>query len=363
MPVFDPPPRACFIIDDPNLHALNYGHVDFPQLAAHATRGKYHVAIASTPLDYGFVHPWARALFSERSGQVSLAIHGNNHERHELSGVRSLQAALAVGAQALRRTEQLERQSGLRVSRVMCAPHEECGQVMLTALFRLGFDALCKEPSWRVSRDAGNPEGLLAGWEPAQLLNGLPILPRHRLLGDDEEDLVFRSYLNLPILLYFHHGDLAGGPEVLDSAANLVNRVWPHDWMSLTDLCRTNFISWRSEDALVVRPFARRVSLLVDADVERIVVEMPLSDPPVELRVSAGSASDSGQAGRSVVLPGPFAPSVDIEMGCPEVVSAHAVRAPAPRVWPLVRRAITESRDRMAPLHRRLARAARMPGD
>ncbi|TMC69424.1 MAG: hypothetical protein E6J18_12600 [Chloroflexi bacterium] len=349
----DPPPRACFIIDDPNLHSLTYGHVDFRRLVAHAARGGYHVAIASTPIDYGFVHPAARALFAAHTGQISLAVHGNNHERHELSGVRSEAEALAIAAQAIRRSERLERQSGLRVPRVMCAPHEECGRLMQTALFRLGFDALCKEPSWRVSHDADNPEAVLTGWEPAQTLAGLPVLPRYRLLGD-EEDLVFRSYLNLPILLYFHHWDLAGGPEVLDAAADLVNRVRPHDWMSLADLCRSNVVSRRTGETLVVRPYARRVSVRVDADVRRIVVEAAPSEPPVEVRVSCGSLSTLGLSGRSLMIPGPFASRAEIEMVSAEALSDETFPPPPPRMWPAVRRAMTESRDRLGPLSDRL---------
>jgi len=349
----DPPPRACFIIDDPNLHSLTYGHVDFRRLVAHAARGGYHVAIASTPIDYGYVHPAARALFAGHPRQVSLAIHGNNHERHELSGVRGEEAALAIAGQAIRRCERLERQSGLHVSRVMCAPHEECGRTMLSALFRLGFDALCKEPSWRVSRDAGNPEGVLAGWEPAQTVEGLPVLPRNRPLGD-EEDLVFRAYLNLPLLLYFHHWDLAGGPDVLDAAADIVNRVARHEWMSLADVCRSNLVLDRRGETLVVRPYARRVSLSVAVDVQRIIVETAPSEPPVQVRLSCGRLSAFGLSGASFILSGPFSSSVEIEMVSPQALSADAVPRPLPRLWPVVRRAMTESRDRLGPLPGRL---------
>jgi len=348
-PWSQPSPRACFIIDDPNLRSRRYGHVDFPSLVTHATRGGYHVAIASTPLDYGFVHPDVRVLFSEQSEHVSLAIHGNNHLRRELCSLPGDVAALALGAQALRRSERLERRTGLRVSRVMCPPHEECGQIMLAALFRLGFDALIKEPTGQTSRGGQNPDGVLAGWEPAQLLAGLPVLPRYRLQGDDE-DLVFRAYLNLPLVLAFHHWDLVGGPGVLDAVADRLNRLGQPAWMSLADLCRTNVVAWRMGNTLVVRPYARRVWLTVDPEVERIVVETPPSDPPVELRVSSGSVSTRGPAGSSFVFTGLVAPQVEIEMACPEVVHASDVGEPPLRPWPHLRRLLTESRDRLAPV-------------
>ncbi|TMD03767.1 MAG: hypothetical protein E6J01_15285 [Chloroflexi bacterium] len=350
-PWTQPAPRACFIIDDPNLHALTYGHVDFRRLVAHAARGGYHVAIASTPLDYGFVHRRAAALFRERSGQISLAIHGNNHERHELARVHDEAAALALGAQALRRSRRLEQRTGLRVSRVMCAPHEECNQVMVRALFRLGFDGLARELMAPVSQPAARAGGVLADWEPAELIGGLPVLPRYGLRADGE-DLVFRSYLNLPILVCLHHQDLAGGLDVLDATAAKVNRLGPHSWMSLTDICRSNAVWWRMGNALVVRPYARRVALPVDRDVERIVVETPPSEPSVELRISCGSASTSGPAGGAFDVAGPFPSLVEIEMSSVDRVGADAVPAPSPRVWPVVRRLLTESRDRLAPLPR-----------
>jgi hypothetical protein len=45
---------------------------------------------------------------------------------------------------------------------------------------------------------------------------------------------------------------------------------------------------------------------------------------------------------------------VEIEMSSVDVVDADAVPAPPPRVWPVVRRLMTESRDRLAPLPARL---------
>ena len=46
--------RACFVIDDPNLHALRYGHISYPALAQHAEEHGYHAAMAMIPLDAWF---------------------------------------------------------------------------------------------------------------------------------------------------------------------------------------------------------------------------------------------------------------------------------------------------------------------
>src|SRR2546428_4438513 len=109
---------------------------------------------------------------------------------------------------------------------------------------------------------AGQPAGSQGGGRAGRLGAGRadrrpPVLPRYGLRADGE-DLVFRSYLNLPILVCLHHQDLAGGLDVLDAPAAKVNRLGPHSWMSLTDICRSNAVWWRMGNALVVRPYARR---------------------------------------------------------------------------------------------------------
>ena len=55
--------QACFMFDDPNLHSLRYGYIDFPELAAHAREHRYHVASATIPIDAWFVHSPASRLF------------------------------------------------------------------------------------------------------------------------------------------------------------------------------------------------------------------------------------------------------------------------------------------------------------
>jgi hypothetical protein len=124
--------------------------------------------------------------------------------------------------------------------------------------------------------------------------------------------------------------------------------------MSLADVCRSNLVFRRTDKTLVVRPYARRVSLRVDADVQRIVLETTPSDPPVQVRVACGTQFALGMSGGTFVLPGPFVSPVAIEIVSTAAESADAIPPPSPRVWPVLRRAMTESRDRIVPLPRRL---------
>src|SRR5438067_7120260 len=270
-PWMEPSPRACFIIDDPNLRAPAYGHVNYRDLAAHAARAGYHVAIASIPLDFRSIHPRVREVFERNRQAISVTVHGNNHERHELLTVRDGANALRVAAQSLRRTIKFERRSGLSVSRVMCAPHEECNPAMAEALFQLGFDALALEPRRQVSAEGQTPNDVLAGWDPARFVDGLPILPRFRLDISDE-DLVFNSYLNLPQVIYCHNRDLKAGLHVLDDAARRVNRTGQYRGVTPAEIAATNYVSWRRDTDLIVRLYSRRVRLTVPAGIERIHV-------------------------------------------------------------------------------------------
>ena len=339
-PWMEPSPRACFIIDDPNLRAPAYGHVNYRDLAEHAARAGYHVAIASIPLDFRSIHPRVREVFERNRQAISVTVHGNNHERHELLTVRDGANALRVAAQSLRRTIKFERRSGLSVSRVMCAPHEECNPAMAEALFQLGFDALALEPRRQVSAEGHTPNDVLAGWEPARFVDGLPILPRFRLDISDE-DLVFNSYLNLPQVIYCHNRDLKAGLHVLDDAARRVNRTGQYRWVTPAEIAATNYVSWRRDTDLIVRLYSRRVRLTVPAGLERVRVAVPRF-PGVKMIPS--TLVGEGQGGESL----------EISLVPEAALSPAAVPAPVWRPWPRLRRLMTESRDRATPLMRRL---------
>ena len=108
------------------------------------------------------------------------------------------------------------------------------------------------EPRRQVSAEGQTPNDVLAGWEPARFVDGLPILPRFRLDISDE-DLVFNSYLNLPQVIYCHNRDLKAGLHVLDDAARRVNRTGQYRWVTPAEIAATNYVSWRRDTDLIVR--------------------------------------------------------------------------------------------------------------
>ena len=62
-----PPLRATLMIDDPNLHAMSYGFIDFASLVEHATTHNYHLSSAMIPLDGWYVNSRAARCFREHA--------------------------------------------------------------------------------------------------------------------------------------------------------------------------------------------------------------------------------------------------------------------------------------------------------
>jgi hypothetical protein len=249
-----PPLHAAFVIDDPNLRRPRYGHIDYADLLAHARAHGYHVSIAMVPLDGRLARRDGAAtrIFREGREHLSLCIHGNDHDGAELGRPTREEDALALVAQALKRTANFERRTGLKVDRVMVPPHERLSEPVAQALRACGFDAVCTTRPYPWVADtlerhwlARPPEtGPLAAWHPVdRVAGGLPVLLRAEFAAFAEsrssrEDLALRAFLGQPLILYGHHDLLAGGPDALAEAAAQINRLGDVRWCSLGEIAR-----------------------------------------------------------------------------------------------------------------------------
>jgi hypothetical protein len=348
-----PPLRACFLFDDPNLHWPSYGHLRFGELARDAARHGYHVAMATVPLDAWHVDPRAAAIFAQHPQELSLIVHGNDHVRGELARVDRAEVALDLAHQALERTSALERKSGLAVGRIMAPPHGVCSEAMATGLLRAGFEALTVSRAypWLARPPADRP---LASWRIAEFVaNGLPVIER-RVLGTSAAELALLAYLDHPLILFGHHRDVAGGPSRLRSIAQRLAEIGPIRWESIQDIARTNFSQRRAGDTVHVRMYSRCVDLEVPPNVRSLVVELPGHPCPDQELVLCGG---------ELVMPGE---STQVRPGSRCQVALHNqlqaepwVRMRRPRagfqLWPLVRRGMTEGRDRSVTIADRMA--------
>ncbi len=223
------PLRATFLIDDPNLHRPRYGYLDFAELAARSSAEGWHMAFATIPMDGWFVDQRVARLFMRPEPHLSLLIHGNRHVKCELARLTDDNHALREMSQALNRIRRLEARTGLKVSRVIAPPHGVYAPIAARALARLQVGALCiSNPYPWLESDAPRPP--LAGWRPAEFLEGLPIVPRHHLVSDPEE-LVLRAFLRQPLVVYGHHTDAADGLGVFSDAARRVDSLGDVRWM------------------------------------------------------------------------------------------------------------------------------------
>jgi hypothetical protein len=347
-----PPPRAAFLLDDPNLHWPTYGFLSLPQLSRHAAAHGYHLALAMVPLDARIAHPKAARLLREQGG-ISLCVHGNDHFGDELGRVREQDEALALAAQALRRIEAFEQRTGVPVSRVMVPPHEECSEAMAAALARTGFAAITMtrpfpwlSPPPQHWLTAAGKDQALAGWQPADVTaSGLPVLLRHPLADAhfSAAEIALRAYLDQPLILYGHHDDLAEGLDVLAERSAAVNRLGPVRWGSMEALAAAN-VRWRLEgDLLRLRPYTRHVTFEVPAKARQVVVELPWSADGELVQTRNGAIP----AGEPIDLPGPG--PLDLHLTRPNAVTPQDISAPSKSPWPLVRRLAGEARDRLAP--------------
>jgi hypothetical protein len=338
------PLRAAFLFDDPNLRRPTYGYLDFEQLADDAARHSYHASMAMIPLDARFPHRSTVELFRRRPGHLSLAIHGNDHRASELLNPGSEQAALALAAQALRRTASFGRRNQLRVDRVMVPPHGMCSPAVTRALGSLGYSALCAiHPyPWRESPPTSAP---LAGWDRAEFAAGSAVIPRVHIDSDPRE-LAICAFLEQPLVIYGHHTDLAGGLDRLREIASLLTRFGEVRWMSLESIAETNYRAHRAGDVLVVEPFANRLKIEVPDWADSVQVAPP-RDP--EKLFAGWSSEGSGQVQFDVPFRSRLSP-LELRLDPLAAVDPSTVRAPRTTGWPIARRMATETRDRLAPL-------------
>ncbi len=354
-----PAPRATFLLDDPNLHWPSYGFIKLDRLVAHARERSYHLALAMIPLDGWFAHPKAVRALSEAAGALSLCVHGNDHVGGELGRPVSDGEAMELAAQALRRVESFEQRSGVAVDRVMAPPHEACSEQAVRALLRCGFDAISmtrpfpwasRPPRhWLSGPDGSDP---LIGWRPADYIaGGLPLLLRHPLTGRSPSELRLRAFLDQPLILYGHHGDLEGGLGVLADAAEDVNSLQPTRWSSLGEIAAGCYESRPEGDGLRVRMLARRARVEIPAGTERLVIELPPShdDPSAEeVRIGDLALPIEDRATEPIgVTP---SSTVEVRLLHRGWIDFRGIQTRRSRPLAVARRVAGESRDRVRPL-------------
>ncbi len=339
--------RACFIIDDPNIHWRRYGHVDFREIATAALKDSYHLAFATIPLDSWFTHAPTAQVFRNNSSHISLLIHGNNHTYKELADRYSEPERISLLTQAIRRIEHLERGARLKVSRVMAPPHGACSESVLEDLPKCGFEAATISHGSLHSFNRGRPWTRSLGYLPCEHIRGCPVLPRWNFTGDPKSTILLAAYLKQPIVLMGHHEDLRNGIEILGENARFINSLGPILWSNMADLCRANY-QWRLDgNILRLKPLGIKLVVDVPEGADYLVIEGGFESAPGNWRIAR-----SDRAPQDIVsgLPLSLPRGSDRLLSIQGIANRHVcVGKPnrQPLTWAILRRLLTESRDRV----------------
>jgi len=361
-----PPLRACFMFDDPNLHSSSYGYINYRDLVQHATNHNYHVSLATVPIDAWRVHSKTACLVRQNPSRISLLIHGNNHTYKEMVFPGPNGYQLGLLAQALRRIERFEKNSGLEVSRVMSAPHSACTEEMMHFMLLLGYEAACLP--WD-SLFRFNPHHR---WSPTTGLDmvdfqggGLPIIqrvrlrpdwnPQLRLYPDRTTGIILSGFLSQPIIPIGHHQDAAGGMELLAQVADTINRLGNVMWTDMKGIMRSNYMTKQEGKLLRIKMYSRRIIVQVPEDIDEMLVERPWIAEDGETEMLVCKRTGTGLlklAARRVSTVIPVQPLETIELTTVPNTALRYSEMPSPpfRLWPLARRLMTEGRDRVLPL-------------
>lgn len=346
---FDSPPlRACFIFDDPNLHWPTYGHLNYREVVSRAKKGGYHVALATIPLDTWYTHAGAAQIFRENPEQVSLCVHGNDHTKRELAGRYPPALRQALLQQAIRRVERLEAGSGIEVCRFMVPPHGACSEDMLQALPTVGFEGACISHGSLQRHNLNRAWTRTLGYFPCEIIGGCPVLPRWAMTAEARTTILVAAFLGQPLILRGHHKDVKGGLELLDDLAAFINGLGTVRWCNLSGLGWLNVQSHVEGGTARLRPFGRKVRWEVPKEVSSIILELPPRGAGLtrwKIRHQNG-ASEVLTAGQTLSLAPKCEGFISAEV-LPAETALPETTAPRPTVAKVLRRLLTESRDRL----------------
>ena len=348
------PHTACLVIDDPNVRFPSYGYVRFAELGRDAREHGYHVSVATIPLDLVFPGGWGLQAFREYSTELSLVVHGSDHLRRELDRSQAAVEADRIIRTAEARVRRFEEKSRFRIERVMCPPHGRCGPAALAALFRWNFDGLAAAEPFPWEGFTDQRDWRLGGWLPAQLAGGgLPVLPRHPL-GASLDDLVFRAFLDQPLVVYCHHTDLREGVGAFHPVVERVAELGEVRWGSLGLIARTNALVDVGRGVATVEIYSRDVCISrPGSDSLRIAIPRIFGgDQATQLAVDGSLVDVALDGSGKVIVDVPDRPGEDelrIRLDLPSHPTEMRTNGRLPRPWALARRAMTEGRDRALP--------------
>lgn len=350
---------ASVIFDDPNLHSMRYGFLDYVELLESMRRNNYHVSIATIPIDSWYVSKRVAAFFREHTREYSFVYHGNDHVSNELARTWTQTERAGLVEQALGRIARCEAGAKIEVEKVMVAPHGACSDEMLRELAIHDFQGACISWGSLNHHNRGQSWAMELGLKNTEILHELPVLSRMSFEGAEEKSIRLAMFLHQPIILRGHHDDLRNGLDVLEEKIRLVNELAHPRWDSIGRILKSNFRTRIRSGCLEVRPYARSVDLDVPPGCSTVAVDVAengfdLWDEKLGewafLKLEGGAQeATSRRSDESLVGGG----RMRIQRKNRAEQKADGFMQKRAALWPVTRRFLTETRDRMAPYLRR----------
>jgi hypothetical protein len=315
--------------------------------------------LATIPLDQYYVSRAAAGLLRENPDAISMLVHGNNHTHRELAGSEPPEVHLAMMRQALARIDRFEREAGFAVARVIAAPHGACSVDMMRILAQTGFEAATISHGSVHAANGAFQWTAGLGADPTMVICGLPVIPRSGLGRDVETQALISAYLGQPIIPSGHHWDLKGGVGSLIEGARSIGALGDVVWSDMMTIARGNY-HWKTEaGTLTVRSFSRDLRLQVPEGIDTLAIEFASlggSDVTLTCRIAPDGpplepAGSEGGEWRFFVPPGTrvlLVTAIPLSSDGP----GDAANATTP-LRAMVRRGLTEARDRLMPWIRR----------
>ncbi len=248
---------ANLTIDDPYL-VEPYGCLSYAGLLDEMHRERFHATIGFIPWNYDRNNSNAVALVRGNPGHLSLAVHGNNHDRYEFfryetrpgdnQRAKPLNEQVFNVRQALARLDAMRETTGLPFDRVMVFPHGICPADTLKALKNAGY--------WATFNYSNVPLGESPSPDPARVAravntdwHGFPAVRRAYPEKYPEASVAIDLFLGNPVLFMAHQDNFFNGIDAFTPHAHRVNVRQPAvRWTSLGEISRRlHRLRWHDE--------------------------------------------------------------------------------------------------------------------
>ncbi|MEI7635684.1 MAG: hypothetical protein WCJ37_00125 [Syntrophus sp. (in: bacteria)] len=249
---------ANLTIDDPWLREP-YGYISFAELCNTAKKTPFHATLGFIPYNYAKSNNEAIEIFKQCSKQLSIAVHGNNHDFLEFRNNLNDRFDEKNVLQAIYRMDAFKQKTGIPYDPVMIFPRGVFTKESLKLLKKQNFlmtinsTSPLQEGDWKKSVD--RLRGITLEYEnfPIALRSGISDWKKNKHSESIEKSRIqMRLFLDLPVLLYTHQGFFKDGADAFNTIAETINKLQPEVvWTGLGGIAKKYYLQKRTDDRVI----------------------------------------------------------------------------------------------------------------